>query len=174
MSENLKDDMPKTIPGLVLRYTQLSDAEYMKVWLNDPKILRGFPLQGEQEIQDSVNFWVSFSRYYSSLTAVYEGEVAGVATLVLNPYVKVSHHAMISMIVGEKFRNKGIGTVLLNNLCHLAKTRFHFEILYLEVYEENPALHLYERFGFKEVGRQPNFYKDEIGYLAKITMEKKL
>lgn len=158
--------------GLQIRYTLPEDAAFMIEWLNDPKILRGFPLKTEAEIRDSVNFWISFYRYHSSLTAVYKGEVAGVATLVLNPYVKVSHHAMVSIIVGEKFRNKGIGTTLMNNLCHLAKNRFHLELLYLEVYDENPAISLYKRFGFVEVGRQKEFYKDEIGYLAKITMEK--
>ncbi|WP_348663708.1 GNAT family N-acetyltransferase [Chlamydia vaughanii] len=162
------------VPGLEIRYTLPSDGAYMQRWLNDPKILRGFPLKTEAEIRDSVNFWVGFYRYHSSLTAVYEGEVAGVATLILNPYVKVSHHALISIIVGEPYRNKGIGTALLNNLCHLAKSRFNLEILYLEVYEENPAFELYRRFGFDEVGRQKRFYKDEIGYLAKITMEKNL
>ncbi|BAE81612.1 amino group acetyl transferase [Chlamydia felis Fe/C-56] len=162
------------VPGLEIRYTLPSDGVYMQKWLNDPKILRGFPLKTEAEIRDSVNFWVGFYRYHSSLTAVYEGEVAGVATLILNPYIKVSHHSLISIIVGEPYRNKGIGTALLNNLCHLAKSRFHLEILYLEVYEENPAIELYKRFGFIEVGRQRRFYKDEIGYLAKITMEKDL
>ncbi|AFS21635.1 GNAT family N-acetyltransferase [Chlamydia psittaci] len=162
------------VPGLDIRYTLPSDALYMRQWLNDPKILRGFPLKTEAEIHDSVNFWVGFYRYHSSLTAVYEGEVAGVATLILNPYIKVSHHALVSIIVGEPYRNKGVGTALLNNLCHLAKTRFHLEILYLEVYEENPAIALYKRFGFIEVGRQKHFYKDEIGYLAKIIMEKQL
>lgn len=162
------------VPGLEIRYTLPSDGVYMQQWLNDPKILRGFPLKTEAEIRDSVNFWVGFYRYHSSLTAVYEGEVAGVATLILNPYIKVSHHSLISIIVGEPYRNKGIGTALLNNLCHLAKSRFHLEILYLEVYEENPAIELYKRFGFIEVGRQRRFYKDEVGYLAKITMEKDL
>ncbi|BAA98781.1 GNAT family N-acetyltransferase [Chlamydia pneumoniae] len=162
------------ILGLEIRYTLPSDATYMLKWLNDPKILRGFPIQTEAEIRETVNFWVGFYRYHSSLTAVYNGNVAGVATLVLNPYVKVSHHALISIIVGEEFRNKGIGTALLNNLIHLAKTRFKLEVLYLEVYEGHPALHLYQRFGFVEVGRQNRFYKDEIGYLAKTTMEKDL
>ncbi|WP_201456650.1 GNAT family N-acetyltransferase [Chlamydia sp. 17-3921] len=162
------------IPGLEIRFTLPADGAYMQLWLNDPKILRGFPLKTEAEIRDSVNFWVSFYRYHSSLTATYYGEVAGVATLILNPYIKVSHHALISIIVGEPYRNKGIGTALLNNLCHLAKNRFNLEVLYLEVYEENPAISLYERFGFSEVGRQKRFYKDEIGYLAKITMEKNL
>ncbi|SPN73694.1 Spermine/spermidine acetyltransferase,ribosomal-protein-alanine N-acetyltransferase,Predicted acetyltransferase,ribosomal-protein-alanine acetyltransferase,Acetyltransferase (GNAT) family [Chlamydia serpentis] len=162
------------IPGLEIRFTLPSDANYMLLWLNDPKILRGFPIQTEAEIRETVNFWVGFYRYHSSLTAVYQGEVAGVATLILNPYVKVSHHALISIIVGERFRSKGLGTALINNLIHLAKTRFKLEVLYLEVYESNPAIHLYERFGFTEVGRQRHFYKDAIGYLAKITMEKNI
>lgn len=86
------------VPGLDIRYTLPSDAVYMRQWLNDPKILRGFPLKTEAEIHDSVNFWVGFYRYHSSLTAVYEGEVAGVATLILNPYIKVYTKAFMGRV----------------------------------------------------------------------------
>lgn len=162
------------VEGLEIRYSTQSDLQFLVRWLSDPKVLRGFPLKTEQEIQQSAEYWISFHRCQASLTAMYQGQVAGIATLILNPYIKVSHHALFSIIVGEAYRNKKIGSVLLNNLCHLAKNRFHLEILYLEVYEGNPAIHLYERFGFVEVGRQTRFYKDELGYLAKITMEKNL
>lgn len=162
------------VEGLEIRYSIQSDLQFLIQWLNDPAILRGFPIKTEQEILQSAEYWISFHRCQASLTAMYQGQVSGIATLILNPYIKVSHHALLSIIVGEAYRNKKIGSVLLNNLCHLAKNRFHLEILYLEVYEGNPAIHLYERFGFVEVGRQTRFYKDEIGYLAKITMEKNL
>lgn len=172
MTDQNSNDL--SVAGLDVRYTVADDASYMVNWLNDPKILRGFPLKTEEEIHDAVRFWVSFYRYKSSLTALYKGEVAGVATLVLSPYAKVAHHALVSIIVGEPYRGKGVGTVLLNNLCYLAKNTFNLEVLYLEVYEENRAISLYRRFGFKEIGRQNRFYKDEIGYLAKIIMEKDL
>lgn len=162
------------VEGLEIRYSAPSDVHFLIRWLNDPKILRGFPLKGEQEIRHAAEYWMSFHQCQASLTALYQGQVAGIATLILNIYAKVAHHALLSIIVGEPYRNLGIGTALLQHLCRLAKERFHLEVLYLEVYEENPAIHLYERFGFVEVGRQARFYKDEIGYLAKITMEKNL
>lgn len=162
----------KTVKELEIRYSTHSDIHFLIQWLNDPKILRGFPLHGEQEIRHAAEYWMSFHQCQASLTALYQGQVAGIATLILNIYTKVAHHALLSIIVGEPFRNLGIGTVLLEKLCCLAKERFRLEVIYLEVYEENPAIHLYERLGFVEVGRQKHFYKDEIGYLAKITMEK--
>lgn len=162
------------ISDVQIRFSIADDVFYLIRWLKDPKILRGFPLDADREIEEASKFWISFHRCHSSLTALCNGEVAGIATLVLNFYRKVAHHALISIIVNERFRNRGIGTLLMEQLCVLAKEHLGLEVLYLEVYEENRAIHLYERLGFKEVGRQDKFYKDSHGYLAKITMEKDL
>ena len=43
---------------------------------------------------------------------------------------------------------------------HLAKDQFRIELLHLQVYSENPAIHLYERMGFKEFGRQIAWIKE--------------
>lgn len=169
---NSQDEAP--IEGLEIRYSVLEDGPYIKAWSMEPGVARGFPFKTEAEIDDSVRFWIGFARYKSSLTTVLDGEVCGVATLVLMPYVKIAHHALVSIIVGGKFRGRGIGTYLLNNLCHLAKNYFKLELLYLEVYGENRAINLYKRFGFEEVGRQDRYYKEDGSYLAKITMERYL
>ena len=56
----------------------------------------------------------------------------------------------------------------------LAKEEFHIELLHLEVYEGNPAIRLYERFGFVKYGEHPHFIKEEGRYLSKILMQKLL
>ncbi|MEG0036584.1 MAG: N-acetyltransferase [Victivallaceae bacterium] len=170
----MKEAIKPPIEGLEIRYSTLDDGVYIKQWSMEPGVSRGFPFKTEAEIDDSVRFWIGFSRYKSSLTTTLNGEVCGIATLVLMPYIKVAHHALVSIIVGGKFRGQGIGTYLLNNLCHLAKNHFRLELLYLEVYEENKAINLYRRFGFMEVGRQNHYYKEDGHYLAKITMERYL
>jgi putative acetyltransferase len=64
--------------------------------------------------------------------------------------------------------------MLLNNAINLAKTRFNIELLSLQVYEDNPAIRLYSRFGFKEYGRQTHWIKEDEGYRARIFMERHL
>lgn len=174
MSKNVKKEktnLPE-IPGLELRYTMFSDAEYLKTWLLEPGILKGFPMIDQLEVEDAVKHWVGFSKYKSSLTATIDGVPCGVATLCLMPYRKLAHQCLLSIIVGGGYRNKGVGTLLMNNLLHLAKNYFQMEVIYLEVYEGNPAISLYERFGFHEIGLQKHFMKENGEYIGKIIMER--
>ena len=61
---------------------------------------------------------------------------------------------ILLLFVKDEFRNKGIGKKLVEHLYSLS------EIITLEVSVENyPALHLYEKLGFKEVGRRSKYYK---------------
>ena len=166
MSDNTDD-------SLDIRYSELSDGVYLKEWLTDPTIGRWFPIYDTVEIDDAVQRWIGFSRYKCSLTAVKGGVPCGIATLYLQPYRKLAHQCEFGIIVGEKYRGQGIGTDLLRNLIHLAKENFRIELLHLQVYQENPAIHLYERMGFTEFGRQERWIKELDGtYTGRVFMEK--
>ena len=145
MSEESLDD-------LEIRYTEATDAPFLKEWLLEPSIGRWFPLADEVEIEDAVQRWIGFHRYKCSLTAVQNGVPCGLATLYLQPYKKLAHQCEFGIIVGDGYRGKGIGSKLLKNLIHLAKTQYRIELLHLQVYSDNPAVNLYQRFGFKEFG----------------------
>ena len=56
----------------------------------------------------------------------------------------------------------------------LPKNNFDIELLHLEVYEGNPAIHLYQRLGFVQYGYQRHFIKQNGQYLGKIMMQKAL
>ncbi len=160
------------VPGLELRYTVMEDTDPLREWLSEPGILRGFPMADPPEIEDSIKHWIGFSKYKSSLTAVIDGKPCGIATLCLMPYRKLAHQCLLSIIVSKEQRNKGVGTVLMNNLMHLAKSYFRIEVIYLEVYEGNPAVALYKRFGFREIGYQKHFMKENGEYIGKVIMER--
>lgn len=157
-----------------LRFTEQSDGPHLRAWLLEPGVLKAFPMVDAAEVDDSVTHWVGFSKHRSSLTALIEGKPVGLATLCLMPYKKLAHQCLLSIIVSEGARNRGVGTVLMNNLLHLAKNYFRLEVIYLEVYEGNPAISLYRRFGFVEVGLQRHFMKEEGKYVGKIVMERVL
>ena len=170
--ESGQEKLPE-IEGLALRYTVMEDVEPLKRWLQEPGILRGFPMQDQLEVDDSAKHWIGFSKYKSSLTATIDGKPVGICTLCLMPYRKLAHQGLLSIIVSYEARGKGVGTVLINNLIHLAKEYFGIEVLYLEVYEGNRAISLYHRFGFREVGYQKHFMKESSGeYVGKIVMER--
>jgi RimJ/RimL family protein N-acetyltransferase len=158
-----------------IRYSDLADGRYLKQWLQEPSIGRWFPVYDTVEIDDAVQRWIGFSRYKCSLTAVKNEEPCGIATLYLQPYRKLAHQCEFGIIVGQGHRGQGVGTELIRNLIHLAKTKFHIELLHLQVYSENPAIHLYKRMGFVEFGKQTHWIKEIDGtYTGRLFMEKYL
>lgn len=75
-----------------------------------------------------------------------------------------------TFFVKEEYRNKKIGTKLLEYLINYAKEKGMINIT-LEVRCNNDvAIHLYEKFGFKKVATREKYYDGIDGIL----MEKKL
>ncbi len=152
-----------------------SDKALLYKWLEEPGVLHWFPMQDPREVEDSVECWMSFIKQGAVWTAYYDGEPCGIANLYLHATKKLCHQALFAIIVAEKFRNKGIGTMLLNEVMKKAKDQFGIEILHLEVYEGNPAISLYQRLGFEEFGFHRKVLKEQDGtYLGKHMMQKKL
>lgn len=173
----MENDQAKALDEIDIRYTEPSDAKYLKEWLMDPTVGRWFPMFDELEIDDAVARWIGFSRYRCSLTALKDGVPCGLTTLYLQPYRKLAHQCEFGIIVGGPYRGQGIGSLLLKNLIHLAKETFRIELLHLQVYAGNPAIRLYSRFGFKEFGNQTHWIKetDKDGnpfYVGRLFMEK--
>lgn len=157
-----------------IRHTLEEDAPYLTKWLEEPGILRWFPMINEREVEDAVKIWVGYAKLKANLTAVHNGTPCGMANLYIQPFKKLAHTCLFAIIVDKDFRGKGIGTLLLEELTKLAKKQFHIEILHLEVYEENPAKKLYEKAGFKEFGFQAHFLKEDGKYRGKYYMQKRL
>ena len=67
----------------------------------------------------------------------------------------------ITNIVTKKiFRNKGIGKTILKELINHSK-KFGYNVITLEVNENNtPAISLYKKFGFKEIGIRKKYYNN--------------
>ena len=61
-----------------------------------------------------------------------------------------------------------------NEYENLFKTKFKIELIHLQVYADNPAVHLYKRFGFNEFGRQAAWIKEKGEYVARVFMERYL
>ncbi len=147
------------VPGVEIRYTEIEDAKYLKNWLHHPTASLWFPMEDEIEVDDAVMRWIAFYRYKCSLTIVKDGVPCGIATLYLQPYRRLAHQCEFGIIVNHEERNTGIGTQLMSSLMHLAKEKFKIDLLHLQVCGANPAVRFYERFGFKEFGRQEGWMK---------------
>lgn len=67
---------------------------------------------------------------------------------------------IMNIVTRKDKRNQGFARFVLNELINISKEQNCTSIT-LEVNENNlPAVHLYELFNFKEVGRRKNYYKN--------------
>lgn len=162
-------------PVVTFRKTTEQDAPLIIKWLKQKDVLKGFCMTNEREIQDAVKVWMLYLKKGASITAIYKKEPCGAANLYINEIEKMKHQSLFVIIVDEKRRGQGIGTLLIKEIMRMAKTQFNVELLHLEVYEDNPACRLYKRLGFEKYGHHHNYIKDERGiYYSKVLMQKKL
>jgi len=160
--------------NLEFRPSDIHDLPFLKRWLMEGEILKWFPMCDEKEIDDSIRIWNGYTKIGAAITVECDGVICGMANLYVQPFKRFAHQALFSIVVDEKYRGKGIGRQLLEELEKLAKEKFGIEILHLEVYDGNPAQRIYEKAGFVRYGAQQKFIKEDGKYNAKIMMEKRL
>jgi putative acetyltransferase len=149
------------------------DYPYLVSFLMEPGILQFFPMSNEKEAQESARIWISYAQLNSSFTLVKEGIPIGICTIYPQYAKKLAHQSLVSIIITEKERGKGYGKLLLQHIEKVAKHEFNMTLLHLEVYESNPARHLYEKVGYKRYGIHRRFLKDGPNhYSGKILMQK--
>lgn len=169
MREDITQD-----PLYDIRYTRLLDKTPLKEWLMHPNVLKWFPMNDEKEIDLLVRNWIGYSRFLSSLTAVFDHKPIGVATLFLMPYRKVSHLAMVNIVVAPHMQRKGVGTSLVRNLVHLAKETFKLHSIHMEMIEGCPLIPVLKRQNFYEVFKQERYFEVHKERKARVVMEAKL
>lgn len=67
-----------------------------------------------------------------------------------------------NVAVLPEYRNKGVATLLINRMIEVCKCS-EINSITLEVRQSNyEAINLYEKFGFKSMGKRPNYYQKPI------------
>ena len=96
------------------------------------------------------------SENFLGVVAEEEGEIAGYGGIT----VAVDTADIDNVAVTEAYRNSGVATALLSELCALAKEKGAQKV-FLEVRVSNsPALRLYLKNGFKGVHARTRYYTD--------------
>ena len=95
----------------------------------------------------------SYARF---LVAVCDGEVSGY----IGAHNILGEVYITNVAVSQKHRRKGMGEKLINSLISLCESE-NAEFITLEVRESNkPAINLYKKMNFKDVGKRKNFYEN--------------
>ena len=91
------------------------------------------------------------------IVAKIDEEIVGFASI----WKAVDDAHITNIVTHKNYRNKGIGSALLEELIKIAK-EYKVQSLTLEVHEENiPAQNLYKKYNFKIQGKRKKYYKDK-------------
>ena len=94
------------------------------------------------------------------LVAEQGGRVVGEGIALLRHHKQSLSGRVYSLAVDPACRGRGIGERLMRAMVHELRHR-HVRRVYLEVEATNaPAVHLYERLGFRGIGALPDYYGD--------------
>lgn len=86
------------------------------------------------------------------------GRIIGDASLSRLPR-RMKHRGELGVAVVQEYWNRSIGSQLMSEVISFAKEN-RFEIIELQVRSDNaPAIHLYEKFGFRKIGTHSSFFK---------------
>ncbi len=100
------------------------------------------------------------------LVAISDNEILGFAGI----KAFLEEADIMNIVVKKSYRNQGIGTLLLENLIQLAIS-LDLTSITLEVNEENlSAIHLYQKFGFNQIGIRKNYYQNKNGLIMRTNL----
>ena len=152
--------------NIIYREAEPSDAgkflEYSKIVGSETDNLT-FGAEGlSLSISQEADFIRKFAGNPGSvmIVAFDEGELIGTgAVSVVSGKPRFAHRSEIAISVRKDYWGKGIGTGIMNILMDFAK-KAGTEVLELEVRSDNEAaIALYKKFGFKKIGTNERYFK---------------
>ena len=128
-------------------------------WQTDPHF--GVPLSRKPTLEEEAK-WLADSLIkielglQISVVAEIDGKLVG-NSQVNRPENKVlQHYGKLGISVSKDHRHRGLGKEMMSTLLDECR-KVGLKVIELDVFADNPgAIHVYEKMGFKEVGRTPN------------------
>ena len=113
----------------------------------------------ENDFDDFWNYYIFYEELQNSnseyFVALENDEIVGFSGI----WIAVDDIHITNIVTKKCYRNRGIGTKLLEHLMLVSKQKKRC-CLTLEVNETNsPAISLYEKHHFQKVGQRKNYYK---------------
>jgi len=105
------------------------------------------------------------------LVGTIEGKFVCVGNISAPMKGRIAHQCNLAMSVLKKFWGLGVGTHLISALIDFAKRAEKLEIIHLQVKSDNErAIALYKKMGFREIGMYPKYTKINDQYFDDILM----
>ena len=149
---------------------QMLNANYRYMSPSDIEVTRGIEVDSNPVPWTEKNFTDCLSNGYYCLIQEVNQEVSGFAIQTIS--LQEAH--LLNIGIREKFRNKGLGQDLLNQIVLAAKEMGSKKIS-LEVRVSNKAaIELYNKSGFKKLSLKKNYYGLPDGREDALIMGKRL
>lgn len=141
------------VEGLEIRRAEPDDCSAIYEMFRSPKVYEG-TLQIPYPSREQWRKRISETDSCYSLVAVSGEHVIGMLTIDTFPHKPRRRHAgIIGISVTDAWQGKGVGKALMQAGVDLADKWLNLTRLELEVYADNePAIRLYEQFGFEREG----------------------
>lgn len=180
----LREFRTKSGQHALLRILQESDAKELKDYINELSAEDTFvAYSGEKvtlkEEKDIIKTRLSSLKKGNCVPVVCEinGRMASNCRVgrKLSMKKRARHIAVIVISVRKEFRGEGIGKECMKELITQAKNIEGVDTLKLTAFEENKhAIRLYEKSGFKVIGRLPKQYLYKGKYQGSVIMQRDL
>lgn len=162
---------------VILREATADDAEQVlkctKTYVAESEYIPKLPEEHLLTVDQQREWILNFEQHPQSilLVAEYNQEIIGNIDLNGSRRIVMQHTAVIGMGMLAQWQNQGLGTEMLKAVIHFAKQHPILETIWLQLYAENKVGYAaYQKVGFQECGRIPNFFKQNGRYHDCITM----
>jgi RimJ/RimL family protein N-acetyltransferase len=160
--------------GVMIRPARRSDARSMLAMLSavaeERRFIRTEQVDADRRRRTRRRFRRSWTPDGAEIVAVARGRVIGRLGVAREEGPVTAHVAALGMAVDRGWRRRGVGAALLAEAFRWARWA-GVEKLALTVYPDNEAaLALYHRFGFREEGRLLGHSKKSHGYRDEVVM----
>jgi ribosomal protein S18 acetylase RimI-like enzyme len=116
-------------------------------------------------LRDVTDSWAKELDYEKVLPLVAEvgGNIVGDATLHRRKFGWTSHVGKVRLVIDKDYRGKGLGTLMIEELIHIAK-KAGLELLVAELMaDQRAAIGAFKRLGFEKEAAFYNYVKDQAG-----------
>jgi ribosomal protein S18 acetylase RimI-like enzyme len=162
-------------PAMTIRPAEPSDAN--AIWsILEPTIRAGetYTLPRDMDREQALAYWLS--PLHTVFVAEVEGEVLGTYYLRPNQHGGGAHVGNCGYMTAESAVGRGVATAMCRHSLERARSQGFRAIQFNFVVCSNlPAIHLWRKFGFEQVGRVPNaFLHPNLGYVDALVMYRTL
>ena len=146
---------------LLIREAEAEDAAELVTFLNCVSLETDFTsLDGEGILLTDTEMELFLDKQTHSenqitLLALLNDEIAGIVNITADQRKRVRHIGNLFIVIGQKYWNNGLGSLLLEEVVEWAQASGVLRRLQLTVQTRNQAaVHLYQKYGFVIEGRQ--------------------